>query len=91
MKKVFVSILFILSVLVSKEAIAGTNDADEIIIDPTSVKDQGENVKKSSANTYNFTLFNFFGTSSTSKADSSTTTVTESKELDGELIPKIAL
>lgn len=88
MKKVLLSLLFFAAILASTSASAGTNTSDDVIVDPTNGKDPTGNIKKSSGTKYNFTLFNFFGTSTSSKSDSSTTVVTESKEIEGALAPK---
>ena len=91
MKKFLITSLLFVSALVSTQVMAGTGTSDDIISNPNDSKSQQENVKKSGANKYNFTLFNFFGTSSTNKSDSSTTILHEPKELNEDLHPKIAL
>jgi hypothetical protein len=87
MKKILISSLFLVATLVSTQAFAGTNTSDDIVADPVNGKDQQKSVKKSGGDKYNFTLFNFFGNTSSSKSDTSSTAVTESKEIDGAINP----
>lgn len=87
MKKVIFSSLFTLATLVSTQVMAGTTVNDNVITDPVKGKDQQKNVVKSGGDKYNFTLFNFFSAASTNKSDSSSTSVTESKEIDGSKNP----
>jgi hypothetical protein len=91
MKKVLLTSLLFALVIGSTRVMAGTNTSDDVISYPAKIKDPQENGKKLSGNTYNFTLFNFFKTSTASKPDSSSTTVTESKEHIDNQRPKLGL
>jgi len=68
--------------MVSSKVMAGTNTADDVTPNPIKINSQQEDPKKSTSVRYNFTLFNIFGTYSTSKVDSSSATVIEHKETE---------
>ena len=91
MKNYLFSALFIASALVSTQAMAGNTNTDEVVIDPTDGKDPQETVKKSPSDKYNFTLFNFFSATTTSKTDTTSTIVTDPKKVNDDLDAKISL